>query len=223
MVITFDLDDTLYDELTYVRSGFRAVAIYLAQTYHLDADAVFTVAWQILEAKGRGAVFNDTLAQYGLLTRQRVAQCIAVYRNHTPDIQLFPEAVRALDRFADYPLYLVTDGNKLVQFRKIQALGLTGRFRRLFITRRFGIHREKPATYCFERIAQLERVPFSQIMYVGDNPRKDFVGIKPLGCPTVRVRSGQYQHLDYGPDHEAAVVIDSLDDLTFAVLTNFDS
>ncbi len=223
MVITFDLDDTLYDELTYVRSGFRAVASYLAQTYHLDADAVFTVAWRVLEEKGRGAVFNETLARYGLLSQRRVAQCLTVYRNHTPDIHLFPEAERALNRFADQPLYLVTDGNKLVQFRKIQALGIAGRFRRLFITRRFGIHREKPSTYCFERIAQLERVPFSQIFYIGDNPRKDFVGIKPLGCPTVRVRSGQYQHLDYGPDHEAGLVVDSLDDLTFAALTNFDS
>lgn len=223
MVITFDLDDTLYDELTYVRSGFRAVANHLAQTHHLDAEAVFAFAWRVLGEQGRGAVFNQTLDHYGLLTRQRVGQCLAVYRNHTPNIELSPAAVRALDRFAQYPLYLVTDGNKLVQFRKVQALGIASRFRRLFITRRFGIHREKPATYCFERIAQLERVPLSQVLYVGDNPRKDFVGIRPLGCPTVRVRSGQYQHLDYGPDHEARLVIDSLDDLTFAVLAQFDS
>ena len=33
MIIVFDLDDTLYEEITYVRSGFKAVASYLSQTY----------------------------------------------------------------------------------------------------------------------------------------------------------------------------------------------
>jgi len=223
MVIVFDLDDTLYDELSYVRSGFLAVANFMAQSYNLNANAVFEFSWRVLSEQGRGAVFDQTLLHFGLLTRSRVAQCVAVYRNHQPEIRLYPEAQEALDRFAAYPLYLVTDGNKLVQLRKIQALGIASRFRRLFISRRFGIHREKPSTYCFERIAELEGVRFSEMVCVGDNPRKDFVGIKPLGCSTVRVRSGQYQHLDYGADHEAALVIDSLNDLTFAALEVFES
>ena len=36
MIIVFDLDDTLYEETTYVKGGFTAVANYLFQTYHLD-------------------------------------------------------------------------------------------------------------------------------------------------------------------------------------------
>jgi putative hydrolase of the HAD superfamily len=223
MVIVFDLDDTLYDELSYVRSGFRAVANSLANSHHLNADSIFNFAWDVLAAKGRGAVFDETLAHFGLFSRHHVMQCLSVYRGHRPDIVLFPEAVQALARFAQHPLYLVTDGNKLVQYRKIQALGIASRFRKLFITRRFGIHCEKPSTYCFERIAEIEQVPFPQIVCVGDNPRKDFVGTKALGCATVRVRSGQYQDLDYGPAHEAALVIDSLNDLTLSALKVFES
>ncbi|WP_214515343.1 hypothetical protein, partial [Mycobacterium tuberculosis] len=37
MIVVFDLDDTLYDELTYVQSGFQAVAGYLRDTYGMPA------------------------------------------------------------------------------------------------------------------------------------------------------------------------------------------
>jgi putative hydrolase of the HAD superfamily len=36
MIIVFDLDDTLYEEITYVRSGFKAVANYLSKNYKIE-------------------------------------------------------------------------------------------------------------------------------------------------------------------------------------------
>ena len=53
MVIVFDLDDTLYEELSYVKSGFLAVARYLQETYHTPAETCFDSMSQKLES-GRG-------------------------------------------------------------------------------------------------------------------------------------------------------------------------
>ena len=65
MIIVFDLDDTLYEEITYVRSGFKAVANYLYQTYKIETpDKIFRDFIQALEQQGRGRVFDCFLGKY---------------------------------------------------------------------------------------------------------------------------------------------------------------
>lgn len=126
MVIVFDLDDTLYEELTYVQSGFRAVAGYLEDTYHIPAETSFLSMMNRLPG-GRGRIFDGLLAEFGIYSKEKVTKCLAVYRRHLPEIHLAPEADACLDRLRNYPLYIVTDGNKLVQENKIKALGLDQR------------------------------------------------------------------------------------------------
>ncbi len=38
--VVFDMDDTLYDEMTFVQSGFRSVAQYLSTRFNLDKGEV---------------------------------------------------------------------------------------------------------------------------------------------------------------------------------------
>lgn len=86
------------------------------------------------------------------------------------------------------PLYIVTDGNKIVQNNKIEALNLRKHIKKDFITHRFGKKHSKPSTYCFEKIRKLENVNPEDIVYIGDNPNKDFVNIKELGFRTIRIK-----------------------------------
>ena len=58
LVLVFDLDDTLYDELTYVHSGFRAVSSFLEAEYNLPAEASFPWMMERL-AGGRGDSFLE--------------------------------------------------------------------------------------------------------------------------------------------------------------------
>ena len=62
MVLIFDLDDTLYDERTYVESGFRAVARWGYDRFGWDPERSFSTMISVLDAEGRGAVFNRWLA-----------------------------------------------------------------------------------------------------------------------------------------------------------------
>ena len=216
-VFVFDLDDTLYPELSYVHSGFRAVAAWLAARHPLNADVVAAELMAEEAAHGRGQVFDAVLRQHGLFSRALVAACVRTYRHHQPTgLVLYPDAERALQRLhaADRPLYLVTDGHKEVQARKVAALGLASfSFQHLYLTNRYGRHRAKPSPYCFELICRRERTTPAQVVYVGDNLRKDFVGIKPLGFQTVRVLRGNYAHLPADAAHEASRLIQSLDEL----------
>ncbi len=67
MILIFDLDDTLYPELEYVRSGFLAVANELNHLFKWPVTESFNFMLKTLDEKGRGAVFNDLLHYHQIL------------------------------------------------------------------------------------------------------------------------------------------------------------
>ncbi|TQV82078.1 HAD family hydrolase [Denitrobaculum tricleocarpae] len=213
MILIFDLDDTLYDERSFVLSGLLCVAQHGSQEFGLDPEASFSFMKQVLEHEGRGSIFDRWLAQHGIANRKRVAACVKIYRHHHPNITL-PSAHREMLHRLQllYPLYLVTDGHKVAQQRKVEALGVGTFFRRVFITHRFGIAHAKPSLYCFERIKQAEGVDWPQLLYVGDNPSKDFVNLNKVGAVTVRIHTGIHAQAVVETEFDATHHIDRLSD-----------
>ncbi|WP_035567148.1 HAD family hydrolase [Hymenobacter sp. IS2118] len=219
-VLVFDLDDTLYPELSYVHSGFRAVAAMLSPLLAVPAETLAASMIAEEATQGRGQVFDNVLRQHDRWSKILVVTCLRTYRQHQPTLALYPDAARCLARFAAEPLYLVTDGHKEVQARKVAALDVPARVRHAYLTNRYGRHRAKPNPHVFQLICQREDVAPDQVLYVGDNPRKDFVGIKPLGFKTVRILRGNYAHLEADAAHEAHRRIQTLDELTEEFLTS---
>lgn len=209
MILIFDLDDTLYDERAYVLSGFAAVARMLQERFGWPEAASLSFMRRDLAAHGRGAIFDRLLETHGARAKSLVEACIKTYRHHVPAIALYPAAERLLGQL-DAPLYLVTDGHKVTQQRKIEALGLDRRFTRCFVTHRYGIRNAKPSVHCFGLIARLERCGWSDLVYVGDNPAKDFVNLSPLGVHTVRVLTGQHKSVIAKPGFDARHTIPDL-------------
>jgi putative hydrolase of the HAD superfamily len=194
MILAFDLDDTLYDERAYVESGLRAVAAWGRAHLGLPAAPSFRAMRATLDTEGRGRIFDAWLASHGRASRSLVRTCVEVYRHHAPAIALDPKIRALLGRLAiHHPLYLVTDGHKVVQANKVAALGLAPLFRRVFITHRFGIRHAKPSAHCFELIRRAERCDWTDLAYVGDNPAKDFVTLNRLGATTIRVLTGVHR------------------------------
>jgi putative hydrolase of the HAD superfamily len=219
-ILVFDLDDTLYEELSYVRSGLAAVAAFAEGQIGRDRSELQALLEASL-AEGRSGVFDRAFRRAGVHTAGLVRRCVGVYRTHQPVLSLWPAAERCLRRFGDHRRFLVTDGNTSAQSRKVAALDLERRFEKTFLTYRYGRARSKPSPYCFERIRRLTGAPACDIVYVGDNPRKDFVGIRPLGFGTIRVLTGQHAGVLAAPGYDAALTLDDLDALTPARLGAF--
>ncbi len=217
-VLVLDLDDTLYAERTYVRSGLRAVARHLQREYGWNPRTTFGEMLRVLQRHGRGAVFDHVLEVRGVCSRSAVRACVGAYRRHIPRIRLWPAASRFLAQARCRPCYLVSDGNSLVQQRKVDALGLEGVFRHVYLTHRYGLRRAKPSSYCFRLIKARERCRWRDMAYIGDDPSKDFVGLNRLGVLTVRVRTGRHRAVRAAPAFEACAVVPTLDSLT-ALLT----
>ena len=89
MIYIFDLDDTLYDERQYVESGLAAVASFVEKTWNVDKRSGFQELVTLLDRNGRGRIFNDYLANYGIAVNKRnVRACVSAYRLHQPTLTL---------------------------------------------------------------------------------------------------------------------------------------
>jgi putative hydrolase of the HAD superfamily len=222
--VVFDLDDTLYDEVDYCRSGFRAVSRFLAKVSAIScSDDVFACLWRHFENGNRRETFNAALQELGMpYDGPFIAQLVEVYRCHRPDITLPPESRAVLDELQrDYPLALLTDGFLPAQRLKVQALGIERYFRTIVYTEELGRRFWKPSPIGFERLIERLEVPAEQMAYVADNEAKDFIAPNQLGMFTVQVRRPACLHPPGGcPSNAAAKAgIDRLNDLS-AVLRN---
>lgn len=220
MILVFDLDDTLYEEHTYVLSGLKAVAGFLAPQVHLAPDVLHKRLVNVLDKNGRGKVFDLVLTDLGIYSKKNVQACVSVYRMHRPLISLSKSGLDCLQRFHSYKKYLVTDGNKLVQQKKIEALKLAPYFEKMYRTYQYGVRYSKPSTYCFDLILKREKVKPADVVYIGDNPHKDFVNLKQAGYKTIRVRQGMFKNVTLSSRFEAEYNIASLDELTITFLKN---
>jgi len=218
-VLVFDLDDTLFPEHEYVRSGFGAVSVWLAQ--RIGKSSFEAVAWRLFVEGFRGDVFNRALEELGAVHDARLIQeLVEVYRNHTPSIELYADARWALDRFRRLTLGIISDGPAAAQSRKISALGIGDQFDMIVLTDEFGRDYWKPAPFAFEKVMNHFKVHGKDCIYVGDNPAKDFVTAHRLGWKTIRILrvGGEYADLIAKPGYEADAVLDSLYDLEEHVL-----
>jgi putative hydrolase of the HAD superfamily len=131
--ILCDLDDTLYEEASYVASGLRVVARLLADRHDANAEALYNTMQADIAAHGRGSAFNVALKSLGLPDDAvRVKELVSLYRAHRPQIALYPDAEGFLAKLQEWgaaanrglKTALVTDGLVEMQQNKVEALGL---------------------------------------------------------------------------------------------------
>ena len=213
MIIVFDLDDTLYEEMTFVRGGMLAVANFLKEKIQEKESSIYDELIHILKTKGRNKIFDNLLLKKNKYTKLLVSQCVNTYRYHCPIIKLYPEAKEFLKAHQDKPLYLVTDGHKIVQSNKVKSLNLEKYFKKIFITHRYGIKNSKPSLYCFEKIKKLEQCNWDDLVYIGDNPNKDFISLNKVNAKTIRLLKGNYSDIIVTKKFEARKSITSLKQL----------
>jgi putative hydrolase of the HAD superfamily len=184
--LAFDLDDTLYLERDFVRSGFCSVEEWLCSFG--DANGFADSAWQLFVDGVRGNIFDLALANYpDLASRVTVQQLVEIYRSHRPSITLLRDASDCLLNLRGTRLALITDGPSRSQERKIEALGIAKFFDLLVITDAWGTSYRKPHPRAYELVQSHFRAS-ERYVYIGDNPAKDFIAPKALGWTTVRVR-----------------------------------
>jgi len=205
--IVFDMDDTLYLERDYIRSGFLHAGALVEKK--LGVRGFSDTAWELFLEGHRGDIFDRTLKRIGLPAPGSVIQeLVDAYRNHAPAISLAEDAVQCLDGLhSKCHLALITDGPVASQENKARALQLDRWVDLKIFTGRWGTNFYKPHPRAFLAVQEHTGARPNECMYVADNPKKDFTAPTQLGWVTVRVRrdGGQHTHTishEYRPNHE---------------------
>jgi putative hydrolase of the HAD superfamily len=192
--LVFDLDDTLFPERTYVRSGFAAVGRHVQEQFgRADFE---NVAWGLFLDDVRGRIFDATLSRLGIASSPRlIGTLVQIYREHRPRIVLFPDVEPVIQTLRPHAcVAIVSDGPLISQERKVEALGLHRLFGPIVLTDRWGRAFWKPHERAFREIEAATGCRGSECVYVADNPAKDFVAPRRLGWWTARVRRPGGEH-----------------------------
>lgn len=187
MVIVFDLDDTLYDEIEFVKSGFKEVASYLGD------DSYFSFMIKTFKKEGSGKIFNALIDRYELKTP--IEKLIQIYKFHTPKIALKDDSLELLEFAKGYKSALISDGDYIMQKNKFKALGLENYIKFQVFTDFY--HTKKPDIKPYKIV--MEEFKNEKYVYIADNPKKDFIAPKKLGWKSIRYKNsnGIYKN-EYG-------------------------
>ena len=216
-LVAFDMDDTLYAEVDYVRSGFRVVADHIGRAADTATGALFDRMWWHFEHGDRRKVFDAVLAEFCLQQQFRIDDLVELYRTHKPTIVLQPDADAVLStlRAAGVHLAIVSDGLLIQQTRKADALGLAERVEKIVFTDSLPPGSAKPSEAPFAMLMADFGLEGSRCMYVGDNPAKDFVGPRKLNWLAVQIlrENGIYRAESPPDDGRPDVQITDLRDI----------
>ena len=190
--IIFDMDDTLYLERDYVKSGFDAVGVAVA------CPEFGAFCWARFLDGVRGNTFNLACEAFPEVHAE-IGALVEVYRTHVPRIALCEDALEFLCE-TRLRTGLVSDGPIQSQRAKFHALGLLPWIECPIFTQETCA--PKPAPAAFQLMAYTLNTPYEKCLYIGDNPKKDFAGARELGMKTVRIRRPDSLHfaVDSGDD-----------------------
>lgn len=190
--VVFDLDDTLYNEIDFLKSAYKELAI------KLEPDS-----WQLLFAnlfslyRNKINAFEYVSKKYGVPQDELIDS----YRNHIPDIHPFEGVLKLMDSIKSNKgkIGILTDGRSHTQRNKIIALGISDYIDHIIISEE--IRSEKPNKNNYLAIESHLKCDVNY--YIGDNIKKDFLAPKQLGWKTIglldsglNIHSNAYQYLE---------------------------
>lgn len=172
--VVFDLDDTLYNEIEFLRSAYTELSKKLTPD-----------SWQGLFAslfslyRNNENVFDYVSETY----RIPKTELINAYRNHLPNIEPFNGVIKSIKNIKEKggKVGILTDGRSVTQRNKIKALGLIDYIDYIVISEEIGSEKPNEKNY---RLIEKE-LDCTVNYYIGDNIKKDFVTPNRLGWKTI--------------------------------------
>lgn len=196
VVVVMDLDDTLFRERDFCRSGFNWIENKICRELGKEFMGLSKRMETRLRKRENYFELLEEILKYKLIDRfgdenilkDYMAEVVGGYRSHTPDFLNLANGVRGvmdeLQRLG-VVMAIITDGRGVTQTSKIRSLGLDRYLspENIYISEMRGVDKSCPDS--FQDIVR--RYPEAKgFIYVGDNERKDFMMPNLLGWKTLK-------------------------------------
>ena len=188
-VVVFDLDDTLISEKGYIKSGYCHIAGIIKDRFAMDKNQVFDDLMSLFKVSPLN-VFNRLYDKYQIeYSKEVILDLVKEYRGHFPDIQFYDDVLPCLSELkrSGVKVGIITDGYSIAQRQKLKAIQADEYFDEVIVTDELGREYWKPHPKAFELMKEKFEVNFDDMIYVGDNPEKDFYISSIYPIKTVRI------------------------------------
>ncbi|TKK65018.1 HAD family hydrolase [Ilyomonas limi] len=185
----FDLDDTLFYEIDYLKSAYRHIAKALAA--HTGIDLYDEMLARFYKSEN---VFEWLLNNLHFPAEISKGWLLQQYRGHLPDITLQAAVKAFLGELKQHqiPIGLITDGRSITQRNKLKALGIEQDFTDIIISEEFGSQKPDERNYLFFE----KKYSGKNFYFFGDNTGKDFIVPAKLGWASFCIKNnGTHIHL----------------------------
>jgi putative hydrolase of the HAD superfamily len=184
--IIFDLDDTLLDR----KETFQRFAAALVDTYFLHLARKEEVVHQILEIdqegyKDKKQMFAELIEVLPWLEKPDLTDLMTYYKTNYVSYSVLKEhAIETLEWCRQrYKIGVVTNGTKLIQYGKIDHLGIRSHFDCIIVSEEAGT--KKPDIKISQLAAEVLGVSPQECLFIGDHPANDIGGAGNAGMDTI--------------------------------------
>ncbi len=209
--ITFDLDDTLYDNMPYIHSAQKQLDDYLVSTYPAIRN-ISPQAWQDIRVamlKKQPNLSNDmgalrlsvlkqafaTIHMQGDELERAAKDCFDFFYQKRSDFVVDNKVIKTLKKISkQVPLVAITNGNV-----NCKQIGIEPFFSHVF-------HANikapmKPNRFMFDRASEALNIPPKNILHVGDHLIKDVLGATRAGYQTAWLAVNRPMEIKDEPVH----------------------
>ncbi len=168
--VGFDLDGTLYDEFEFIAQVYREI-------HNLFFKDLIINEFMLIRWLEKGSSYNKIFEEAYDLYKERmmnfvskeefVEMCLEIYRNFEPKLNLPARNQFILELLSkNYTLFLISDGNPILQRRKFTILGLDKFFKEDFVL----FTGDDPENLAKPKIKSIEKLNISpqESVYFGD-------------------------------------------------------
>jgi putative hydrolase of the HAD superfamily len=189
--ISFDLDDTLYNNMPYIHEAQRCLSKYIKQRYPVAAG-ISNAQWQDIRAatlKERPELEHDLgLLRASTMTKgfelagmqpelisPAVKDCFDYFYFKRSDFEVSKSVHKTLKKLAkQVPIAAITNGNV-----NCEAIGIAKYFS--CVINASPAYPMKPNPTMFEHVSKTLNIPSKNILHVGDDLHKDIKGAIDAG------------------------------------------
>lgn len=185
--LIFDLDDTLFREMDFLKSAYSHIAAKLSPEKSLYEQ-------MLKKYENKENVFEWLVLEYQpQIPEINLQWLLKEYRDHIPVIRLDDATQSFLKNLNERKVLMgiITDGRSTTQRNKINALGLTDYFEDILVSEEFGSEKPDERNYLYFQT----KYPGKNFYFFGDNTSKDFIVPAKLDWTTICVKnSGTHIH-----------------------------
>ena len=201
-VLSFDLDDTLWDGSAVILHAEQAMLNWMQQhtpdilnTY--SKEQLREHKFQFIKrnpqlmnriSEARQAYLSELFSQFKYADhQQKAADCFQTFYNARQQVTLFDGVTEALEKLKQhYRLIAITNGNA-----DIALTGLADYFE--FSLNAEDFEQPKPHSDIFHAALKQANITASECLHVGDHPEHDMLGAHKMGMATCWLKDGKRQ------------------------------